>query len=223
MIVSFKMGVEAPAAASAGDLGGLALGNAPVAVIESGMRGNPCSPVGGCPSNRMLQRRTKASIWEVGLMKAKASVGRENELWTLLNQAQHAAIRASETELRQLGVPQMHAEVLMIVKSEDRPVTPAEISRSLFREPHTISGLLTRMEKQGLVKRVRDLQRKNMVRIAITDKGDRAYRKLAEVSAIHSIMSSLSSREQEDLKDTLLKLRRRALEELRMRQPLPYP
>jgi MarR family transcriptional regulator, organic hydroperoxide resistance regulator len=156
-------------------------------------------------------------------MKAKVSVGRENELWTLLNQAQHAAIRASETELRQLGVPQMHAEVLMIVKSEDRPVTPAEISRSLFREPHTISGLLTRMEKQGLVKRVRDLQRRNMVRISITDKGDRAYRKLAEVSAIHSIMSTLSSREQEGLKDTLMKLRRRALEELRMRQPLPYP
>ncbi len=156
-------------------------------------------------------------------MKAKASAGRENELWTLLNQAQHAAIRASETELRQLGVPQMHAEVLMIVKSEDRPVTPAEISRSLFREPHTISGLLTRMEKQGLVKRVRDLQRKNMVRIAITDKGERAYRKLSEVNAIRSIMSSLSSREQEGLKDILMKLRRRALEELRMRQPLPYP
>ena len=73
------------------------------------------------------------------------------------------------------------------------------------------------------MKRVRDLQRKNMVRIAITDKGERAYRKLAEVSAIHSIMSSLSSREQEGLKDTLMKLRRKSLEELRMRQPLPYP
>ena len=156
-------------------------------------------------------------------MKAKASVGRESELWTLLNQAQHAAIRASETELRQLGVPQMHAEVLMIVKGEDGPVTPAEISRSLFREPHTISGLLTRMEKQGLVKRVRDLQRKNMVRIAITDKGEKAYRKLGDVNAINSIMSCLSSKEQEGLRDTLLKLRRKALEELRMRQPLPYP
>ena len=156
-------------------------------------------------------------------MKAKASVSRENELWTLLSQAQHAAIRASETEMRQLGVPQMHAEVLMIVKSEDGPVTPAEISRSLFREPHTISGLLTRMEKQGLVKRVRDLQRKNLVRIAITDKGERAYRKIGNVSAIHSIMSCLSSKEQESLKDALLKLRRKALEELRLRQPLPYP
>jgi len=50
-----------------------------------------------------------------------------------------------------------------------------------------------------------------------------AYRKLAEVSAIHAIMSSLSSREQEGLKDTLMKLRRKSLEELRMRQPLPYP
>lgn len=169
-------------------------------------------------------------IREVGAMKAKASVGRakasagrENELWTLLNQAQHAAIRASEAELRHLGVPQMHAEVLMVVKSEERPVTPAEISRSLFREPHTISGLLSRMEKQGLIKRVRDLQRKNMVRVAMTDKGEKAYRKVMEVSAIHSIMSSLSSREQEGLREALMKVRRRALEELRMRQPLPYP
>jgi hypothetical protein len=36
-------------------------------------------------------------------------------------------------------------------------------------------------------------------------------------------MSCLSSKEQETLKDSLLKLRRKALEELRMRQPLPYP
>jgi DNA-binding MarR family transcriptional regulator len=165
----------------------------------------------------------RVSILGGGKMKAKARVGRESELWTLLNQAQHAAIRASETELRQLGVPQMHAEVLMIVKGDGGPVTPAEISRFLFREPHTISGLLTRMEKQGLVKRVRDLQRKNMVRIAITDKGEKAYRKLGDVSAITSIMSCLSSKEQDILKDTLLKLRRKALEELRMRQPLPYP
>lgn len=223
MIVSLKMGVETPAATSASLLGGLALGKSPVAVIRVRMKGNTGSPVGYWQSNRTLWRRSGRQSGEVGLMKAKASAGRENELWTLLNQAQHAAIRASETELRQLGVPQMHAEVLMIVKSEDRPVTPAEISRSLFREPHTISGLLTRMEKQGLVKRVRDLQRKNMVRIAITDKGERAYRKLSEVNAISSIMSSLSSREQEGLKDILMKLRRRALEELRMRQPLPYP
>jgi DNA-binding MarR family transcriptional regulator len=156
-------------------------------------------------------------------MKAKNSAGRENELWTLLTQAQHAAIRASETELRQLGVSQMHAEVLLTVKTADGPVTPAEISRLLFREPHTISGLLTRMEKQGLVKRVRDLQRKNRVRITLTDEGEQTYRKLGDISAIRNIMSCLSRTEQRNLRDCLLKLRRRALEELRMRQPLPYP
>ena len=111
----------------------------------------------------------------------------------------------------------------MIVKSSEGPVTPAEISRSLFREPHTISGLLTRMEKQGLVKRVRDLDRKNMVRIAITDKGEKAYRKLGDVNAIRNILSCLSAKEQENLKEYMIKVRRKALEELRMRQPLPYP
>lgn len=156
-------------------------------------------------------------------MRARASAGRENELWTLLKQAQHAADRASETELRQLGVPQMHAEVLMIVKTAEGPMTPAEISRFLFREPHTISGLLTRMEKHGLVKRTKDLQRKNMVRIAITDEGEKAYRKLGNISAIRNIMSCLSRTEQENLKGYLLRLRRKALEELRLRRTLPYP
>lgn len=155
-------------------------------------------------------------------MKTKPNTSRENDIWTLLNQAQHAAERAAETEMRQLGIPKMHAEVLSLVKSTEGPVTPADIARLLFREPHTISGLLNRMEKQGLVKRVKDLKRKNLVRVAITDKGEKAYRKMGDAEVIHDILSSLTAKEQDDLKRYLEKIRRRGLEELRKRQPFPY-
>jgi DNA-binding MarR family transcriptional regulator len=155
-------------------------------------------------------------------MKAKPNSSRENEIWTLLNQAQHAAERAAETEMRQLGIPKMHAEVLSLIKNTEGPVTPADIARLLFREPHTISGLLNRMEKQGLVKRVKDLKRKNLVRVAITDKGERSHRKMSGAEVIHDVMSGLTAKEQDELKRYLEKIRRKALDELRKRQPFPY-
>ena len=155
-------------------------------------------------------------------MKAKANSSRESEIWTLLNQAQHAAERAAETETRQLGIPKMHAEVLSLIKTTEGPVTPADIARLLFREPHTISGLLNRMEKQGLVKRVKDLKRRNLVRVAITDKGEKAHRKIADAEVMHDVLGGLSAKEQDELKRYLEKIRKRALEELRKRQPFPY-
>jgi len=155
-------------------------------------------------------------------MKAKGNSNRENEIWILLNQAQHAAERASETEMRQLGIPKMHAEVLSLIKNTEGPVTPADIARLLFREPHTISGLLNRMEKQGLVKRIKDLKRKNLVRVAITDRGERAHRKMADAEVIHEVLSGLTAKEQEELKRYLDKIKKRSLEELRKRQPFPY-
>lgn len=41
-----------------------------------------------------------------------------------------------------------------------------------------MSGLLDRMEKQGLVRKVNDLERKNPIRVAVTEKGEEAYRSL---------------------------------------------
>ena len=46
-------------------------------------------------------------------------------------------------------------------------VTPAEISRRLLRESHSISQILNRMENKGLVRWVKDLERKNLVRLIL--------------------------------------------------------
>jgi DNA-binding MarR family transcriptional regulator len=43
------------------------------------------------------------------------------------------------------------------------------------REPHTITKLLHRMEKVGLVTKTNDLEKKNMVGVSITEKGQQAY------------------------------------------------
>ena len=135
------------------------------------------------------------------------------ELWGLLNQASHAMERAREDELRPLGLSMMHAAVLYIVKVAKDPVTPAQISRWLFREPHSVSALLQRMEKQGLLKRAKDLERKNVIRVTLTERGEEAYRQSREMKPIRRVMSHLSPKERDSLKIPLETIRDKALEE----------
>jgi len=156
-------------------------------------------------------------------MKTNIPADPEYELWVLLHQACDAMIRARENELREIGISRMQAAVLFIVKAIDGPATPAEISRWLFREPHTVFGLLVRMEKQGLVRRIKDLERKNMVRVTITEKGEEAYRRSRKLKVIRTILSGLSPEQRDNLKPYLETLRKRALGKLGVKHQLPFP
>ena len=148
----------------------------------------------------------------------------KRELWALLSQASNALGRVADSELSQAGISMMQAAVLVFVKNSKEPVIPAHISRWLFREPHTVSQLLMRMEKQGLVKITKNLDRKNQLRITLTEKGEKAYQKQIEMRSIGKILSTLSTEECDKLGARLKKLRDEAVKELDSRQrELPFP
>jgi DNA-binding MarR family transcriptional regulator len=172
--------------------------------------------------NGSIEKRLGGKEMGAKATGAKTSVDQDRQLWTLLNQTHHAIWRARERELDETGLSAIQAAVLFFVSTVDEPVTPAVLSRLLHREPHTVSGLLTRMEKQGLVKRVKDLKRKNQVRIQLTSKGKKSYEQQSQTGVINEILSSLSQTERATLSAYLEELRNSALIELRARLPLPY-
>ena len=49
----------------------------------------------------------------------------------------------------------------------DKRVTPKMIANELYLEPHTVSEMLRRMEKQGLISRKKDLEKKNLIRVIL--------------------------------------------------------
>ena len=98
-------------------------------------------------------------------MRNSSSVKEDFTLWVLLRQAKDAVFKATGKELSRYGISPEQAGVLSIVQSLDNKATPAEISRWLLREPHTVSGILSRMEKKGLLRKTTDLDRKNLVRV----------------------------------------------------------
>jgi DNA-binding MarR family transcriptional regulator len=157
-------------------------------------------------------------------MDTMATTYGKRELWALLDQATTAMSRVADNELSQAGITMIQGAVLYYVKNAKEPVIPAHISRWLFREPHTVSQLLMRMEKQGLVKRTKNLDRKNQLRITLTEKGEQAYQKQIEMRVISKILSMLSPEECEKLGKYLKKLRDEAVKELDSRpRELPFP
>jgi DNA-binding MarR family transcriptional regulator len=151
-----------------------------------------------------------------GRVKQKKFPSKDQDyaLWYLIVYMRRSMYRAREKELFQMGLTPEQASVLFIVQNTGPRVTPADISRYLLREPHSVSGLLDRMEKDGLIKKVKDLERRNLVRVAITEQGKEALRKSTRRESIHRIMSCLSPGERRDVKVSLEKLWNKALEEL---------
>ena len=156
-------------------------------------------------------------------MKDFLSMDQDCNVWVLLSQAAHTALRAREKELDQYGVSAIEAAVLFIIQAIGDRATPAEISRWLLRESHSVSGLLNRMERKGLVSRVKDLERKNLVRVALTEKGKAVYRESRERKSIRNILSPLSQEEREQLRLCLERIRNKALKELGLHHQPPFP
>jgi DNA-binding MarR family transcriptional regulator len=139
-------------------------------------------------------------------MENLSSADEVYNLWLLFIKARRAVFKAREKELSQYGITPEQAGILFVVKHIGSRATPAEISRLTIREPHTVSGLVDRLEKAGLVKKVHDLDKKNLVRVAITEKGEQAYHHSTKRESIHHAMSSLSEEERQQLRSSLQKL-----------------
>jgi DNA-binding MarR family transcriptional regulator len=144
-------------------------------------------------------------------------------IWVLLHQTTKAVNMARGKELSQFGIRPMQAAVLVIIKAIGNKATPSEISRWLFRRPHTVSSILARMESEGLIRRVNDLKRKNMVRVVLTKKGQQTIDQAKRRETIHDVMSILSSEERQQLVSCLDKLLNRSLIKLGLENKPPFP
>ena len=144
-------------------------------------------------------------------MKSHSSDDRDYILWVLLCQARDAVFKARNKELSQFDISAVQAAVLFVIKTIEEEATPTGISRWLLRQPHTISTLLTRMEKEGLVTKAKNLGKKREIKITLTEKGEQAYGQSLKRESIREVMSYLSEEERQQLSSSLEKIRDKAL------------
>ena len=88
-----------------------------------------------------------------------------------------------------------------------------------MREPHTVLAIPNRIEGKGLIRKVKDLDGKNTIRIVITDRGRLAYQQSAPRDSIHKIMSRISMEERDQLRSLLETLLNKVDEEMGLPDP----
>jgi DNA-binding MarR family transcriptional regulator len=144
-------------------------------------------------------------------------------LWELLRLSFNAMVKARQKELDRYDVTLPESAVLRVVLRLRKRATPTEISKQLFLEVHSISEQLKRMEADGLIKRTNDLDKKNLVRIQVTEKGYKLYRKTRNQRTIDYIMSVLTEEEKHALWTIIAKLREQAIKKLDINNMDLYP
>lgn len=66
--------------------------------------------------------------------------------------------------------------------AQESPIMVSELARRMYLHPATVVGILDRLEKQGLVARVRSTVDRRVVRIELTEQGQELVKKAPEVA-----------------------------------------
>jgi DNA-binding MarR family transcriptional regulator len=145
--------------------------------------------------------------------KQPAPVDPEFQFWRILDHTRFMIGRAREKELARFGLTPEQSHVLDILVNRGGSVTINEIVEITQRQHHSISTLVARMSRQGLVTKQKNAADLRKLDVFITPKGAEVERELTRDS-IHHIVSCLPAQERTAFKAGLLCLLKRAYEEL---------
>ena len=125
-------------------------------------------------------------------------------LWLLLRRVGDALNLCLDLVYSKYGITNEQSGVLAAIKSRG-PLRISDLSSILERSPNSISMLVDRMVKGGLVKRTRDKKDRRMVFVTMTDKGRQAIDPAVPEGwqLIHKVLSPLSYDQQRGLADML--------------------
>jgi DNA-binding MarR family transcriptional regulator len=102
------------------------------------------------------------------------------QAWRQLYLTYSAIFKAIERSISSTGVTLPQALALNTIRTGEGPMTPSRLAHYLTQETQSVTGLIDRMEKQGWVRRVRDLPDRRAIRLELTEEG---AAKLTETTA----------------------------------------
>jgi DNA-binding MarR family transcriptional regulator len=134
-------------------------------------------------------------------------------LWVLIAQTKDAILRARERDYARYGISNDRRAVLYVIESNGGVATPVEISRSLFRELHSVTEMLKRMEEDGLIVREKAPGR-SRIQARLTEQGLDVFYESLHNGTDERIFSALTKAERKRLWAYLLKVRTKVLQDL---------
>ena len=129
--------------------------------------------------------------------------------WMLLHRTRDLAFYLQDRICSEYGITLEQYEVLAAMKYLDPPVKVGDVGSWMGHRVNSASMIVDRMFNAGLLERFRDLPDRRQVRLAITERGEEAFKQATPGvwTFIETTMSSLSDDEKSTLIDLLEKVR----------------
>jgi DNA-binding MarR family transcriptional regulator len=147
------------------------------------------------------------------MMKRQKGESQHLRAFMLLHRVRDLLFRCQDQAVAKYGLTAEQYSVLVAIAFLDAPVRATDIGRWMDRKVNSVSMIVDRMVRSGLVRRARDLPDRREVRLAMTAKGEQALRSANPPVAklVDEIMSALPSEDARTLIELLETLRDRAI------------
>jgi len=128
------------------------------------------------------------------------------KLWQLFSYTHRLIDSTSRIIFRKYGLSPSTIVILSVLYQTGQNFKPIEFARICRRKPNTITVILNRLEKQGLLKITRDKYRKNAKRVSLTKKGQLVFQNVANTDVYYKIFATLSEEKREQFTECLYDL-----------------
>lgn len=133
---------------------------------------------------------------------------RDNSVYAryLLSKARFFMVKARQKELAPYEISSRQVFIMDIIYNLGHKVTLTELAKYSNRGIGTISVQLTKMEREGLIMKVRGNPSSTLLKFELTEKGLDIYHSCQKLKGINTIMSALSEEELQQFINMLEKI-----------------
>ena len=126
-------------------------------------------------------------------------------LWLLLHRTAETLARCEDSVFGEYGLTTEQFTVLAAVKGSGGPLRPVDLAFVMERSPNSVSMLVDRMVKAGLVRRTRDRKDRRAVKVTLTSKGEKALGPATPAGweLVQKVLSPLSEKDRRALASLL--------------------
>jgi DNA-binding MarR family transcriptional regulator len=126
-------------------------------------------------------------------------------LWLLMHRVRDALFLCEGSVFEEYGLTTEQFTLLAAVKGAGGNQRPSELATLMDRSPNSVSMLVDRMVKAGLVRRTRDRKDRRVVNVMLTNKGEEALEPSIVVGweLVKNILSPLSDEDKNTLANLL--------------------
>jgi len=131
-----------------------------------------------------------------------------------IEQVGNALMRFAEPICRNLGLTATQYRVLFLIRHTGRSIKISEIAELTDRRTHSITTIIDRMERDGLVERLRDNRDRRSINLVITEEGNKKLEAVTRpfLELLTQLASCYSEEELQLFIMLIEKLRKKVLE-----------